>query len=143
MKLQQVQDLISKKNWFKLDGVDEYICNDDINLGFKLVDWEDITEEELPTSLESFIFQLRQYYKVPSIQQCTAIFNYNSIKLQSVKLFKFTCNSNSNRMDVYFSIPSTFKIMKPIGDFYSLELIKFLNNEKGIAAINSAYGEIK
>lgn len=112
-------------------------------MGFKLVDWEDITEEELPTSLESFIFQLRQYYKVPSIQQCTAIFNYNSIKLQSVKLFKFTCNSNSNRMDVYFSIPSTFKIMKPIGDFYSLELIKFLNNEKGIAAINSAYGEIK
>lgn len=143
MKLQQVQDMISEKNWFKLDGVDEYICKDDINLGLKLVDWEDITEEELPTSLESFIFQLRQYNKVPSIQQCTAIFNYNSIKLQSVKLFKFTCSTYNDRLNVYFSIPSTFQLMKPIGDFYSLELIKFLNNEKGIAAIYKAYGEIK
>ncbi|HCQ9774408.1 TPA: hypothetical protein OMQ86_001088, partial [Acinetobacter baumannii] len=64
MKLQQVQDMISEKNWFKLDGVDEYICKDDINLGLKLVDWIDITEADLPTSLENFIFHLQQYSKV-------------------------------------------------------------------------------
>ncbi|WP_045126808.1 hypothetical protein [Acinetobacter nosocomialis] len=147
MQLEQIQQLLEKNDWYKLDGEDRFIAKDDIYLGIHFDDWNQIEESVIPYSLESFVFHLGQNHsKINSIHESKATFFYDTVKLNSLRLFKFSCNHNKAGTpridDVYFTVPSNFKKLEKLNDIYCLSLIKFLNNSHGHQLIKDSFGDI-
>lgn len=147
MKFEDINNLLNKNEWYKVEGEERYLSTEDIYFRFELQEWSDVILDDIPNNLLNFMTQLRDVAEVQSVRKVQVDFHYDSIKLQSINLYLLSGKDQGqfhNRpINIFFSIPTTYKSSEKIENIFCLALIKFFNNEYSLGKIHYAIGEIE
>lgn len=147
MKFEEINNLLNKNEWYKIEGEERYLSTEDIYFSFELQEWSDLPLEDIPNNLINFMTQLNDVVEVQSVRKVQVDFQYDSIKLQSINLYQLSGKDRGqfdNRLiNIFFSIPTTYKSSVKIENIFCLALIKFFNNDYSLGKIQYAIGEIE
>lgn len=147
MKFEEIKNLLNKNEWYKVGEEERYLSTEDIYFRLELQEWSDLALDDIPNNLINFMSQLRDVVEVHSVRKVQVDFHYDSIKLQSTNLYLLSGKDlgqfHSKPINIFFSIPTTYKSSEKIENIFCLALIKFFNNDHSLGKIQYAIGEIE
>ncbi|EPB4072970.1 hypothetical protein AB0T07_15715 [Acinetobacter baumannii] len=140
MNFENIKSLLENNNWHQVNGERRYISKDDVYLSFWLGEETVIEDFNLPRNLHSFDGYLSQLAQIAKIEEMSGAFEYNSVKLENFKLYKFSGHvhrhGSKKPISVYFTAHPDINDDKTEIDMFSKALIHALNDKYALNLIN-------
>lgn len=140
MNFENIKSVLENNNWHQVNGERRYISKDDVYLSFWLGEETAIEDFNLPRNLHSFDGYLSQLAQIAKIEEMSGAFEYNSVKLENFKLYKFSGHvhrhGSKKPISVYFTVHPSINDDKTEIDMFSKALINALNDKYALNLIN-------
>ncbi|ENT3302542.1 MULTISPECIES: hypothetical protein [Acinetobacter calcoaceticus/baumannii complex] len=144
MKFEELRNLLSETDFYKVENCDIYVALDNINLKIQLenrVEFPDDSNEKVVVACRSVFRDDIHRVKVSAYN---AVFKFNGEVIQSFTLYKISgleTYSEDKVINIYLPIPKGKLIYSqiPEDDFFRRSIIKKLNNRQALEIITDTF----